>query len=69
MNNDKILVTGKSGTVGSNFDFGEGFRSFHYDLTNYNAVYRLMSDYLPTSIVHCAARVGGLGVHMKYKKE
>lgn len=65
----EILVTGKSGTVGSNFDFGTGFRSFHYNLTDYNHAYRLMSDFLPESIIHCAARVGGLGVHIKHKKE
>ena len=54
-----VLVTGKSGTVGSNLN-GKGFRSSQYDLREIGQTNTLMQDYSPDSIVHCAAVVGCL---------
>ena len=63
-----VLVTGKSGTVGSNLN-GKGFRSSQYDLREIGQTNTLMQDYSPDSIVHCAAVVGGLDEHLKFKKK
>ena len=63
-----ILVTGKSGTVGSNLD-GDGFRSSEYDLRIMEQSERLLEDRSPDAIVHCAAVVGGLDEHLRFKKK
>ena len=63
-----VLVTGKSGTVGSNLN-GKGFRSAQYDRREIGQTNTLMQDYSPDSIVHCAAVVGGLDEHLKFKKK
>ena len=64
-----ILITGKSGTVGSNLEFGVGFSKSKYDLRNIYHVKQLMADLHPDAIVHCAANVGGLDEHLKFKKK
>ena len=63
-----ILVTGKSGTVVSNLD-GDGFRSSEYDLRIMEQAERLLEDRSPEAIVHCAAVVGGLDEHLRFKKK
>jgi len=54
----KILVTGGNGLVGSaikaDIKIGK-----EYDLSKHN----------PTHVIHCAAKVGGIGGNMKYKGE
>lgn len=64
--NKKILVTGGRGLVGSaiNADVKIGRE---YDLKNMNDVDRMFSEHTPTHLIHCAAKVGGLGGNMNYK--
>ena len=64
-----ILITGKTGTVGSNLCFGEGFSSKSWDLRNPLLAENLIKHTNPKAIVHCAAAVGGLDEHLKYKKK
>jgi len=65
---NKILVTGGNGLVGSEFIGEQYFKpsSKDYDLTDRDQTYRLMLKGFD-SVVHCAAKVGGLGSNMKYK--
>jgi len=63
-----ILITGKSGTVGSNLE-GDGFRSSEYDLRVIKEAEELVAEKSPSSIVHCAAVVGGLDEHLRFKKK
>ena len=63
-----VLITGKTGTVGSNFNVGTGAPSSQYDLRNIEDASRLFQDYNPKSVVHCAASVGGLDEHLRYRK-
>jgi GDP-L-fucose synthase len=64
-----ILITGKTGTVASNLNFGTGISSKDCDLRNTDQVEKLFNSIKPESVVHCAAKVGGLKMHMtqKYK--
>ena len=64
-----ILITGKTGTVGSNLHFGSGFSSSNYDLRNSKDANNIISEYNLDAIIHCAASVGGLDEHLKYKKK
>lgn len=69
--NKKILVTGGSGLVGSQF-IGEKYikpRSSEFDLINPKQVDLMLKHKNIESIIHCAAKVGGLGGNMKYKGE
>ena len=62
-----ILITGKTGSVGSNLNFGTGFSSSSYDLRNPLHAEKLIKDVNPDAIVHCAAKVGGLKYHLEEK--
>lgn len=64
----KTLVTGGFGLVGStiNADVKIGRE---YDLRNQQDVQNMFETHKPTHVVHCAARVGGVGGNMKYKGE
>jgi GDP-L-fucose synthase len=68
---NKILVTGGSGLVGSEF-VGEQYlkptsKDVDFRITDeVNTLIRL-NDF--DSIIHCAAKVGGVGSNMKYKGE
>lgn len=69
--NKKILVTGGSGLVGSQF-IGEKYikpRSSEFDLIDPKQVDLMLKHKNIESIIHCAAKVGGLGGNMKYKGE
>jgi GDP-L-fucose synthase len=68
MTQSKILVTGGTGLVGSaiNADIKIGKK---FDLTNSNVCDLLFEEYKPTHVIHCAAKVGGLGGNMNYKGE
>lgn len=65
---NKILVTGGNGLVGSEFVGEQYFKpsSKDYDLTDRDQTYKLMLKGFD-SVIHCAAKVGGLGSNMKYK--
>jgi GDP-L-fucose synthase len=64
----RTLVTGGTGLVGSaiNADIKVGKS---YDLTNPIVCDSMFEKYNPTHIIHCAAKVGGLGGNMNYKGE
>jgi GDP-L-fucose synthase len=67
---NKILVTGGRGLVGSEFIGDQYFKpsSKEYDLTDKDQTYRLMLKNFD-GIIHCAAKVGGIGGNMNYKGE
>ncbi len=68
--NNKILITGGNGLVGSEF-IGEQYikpTSKEYNLINKNDVNRLMLKGFD-GVIHCAAKVGGVGSNMNYKGE
>jgi GDP-L-fucose synthase len=67
---NKILVTGGNGLVGSEFIGGQYFKpsSKEYDLREKDHTYRLMLKGFD-SVIHCAAKVGGVGGNMNYKGE
>ncbi len=69
MENYKTLVTGGSGMVGSAIDADIKLGSMDCDLRDPYAVDALFSQYQPENVIHCAARVGGVGSNMKYKGE
>jgi GDP-L-fucose synthase len=66
----KILVTGGNGLVGSQFRGGEYnyFNSSDCNLRNPEEVNE-MFDKKWDSVIHCAAKVGGLGGNMNHKGE
>jgi GDP-L-fucose synthase len=67
---NKILITGGNGLVGSEFKGEQYFRpsSKEYDLREKDQTYRLMLKGFD-SVIHCAAKVGGVGGNMNYKGE
>jgi GDP-L-fucose synthase len=67
---NKILVTGGNGLVGTEFIGSQYFKpsSKEYDLRDKDQTYRLMLKGFD-SIIHCAAKVGGVGGNMNYKGE
>ena len=67
---NKILVTGGNGLVGSEFIGGHYFKpsSKLYDLRKTEDTNRLMLKNFD-GIIHCAAKVGGLGGNMNHKGE
>jgi len=67
---NKILVTGGNGLVGSEFIGDQYYKpsSKQYDLIDKDQTYRLMLKGFD-SIIHCAAKVGGVGANMNYKGE
>jgi len=67
---NKILVTGGNGLVGSEFIGDQYFKpsSNQYDLIDRDQTHRLMLRGFD-GIIHCAAKVGGVGANMNYKGE
>jgi len=67
---NKILVTGGNGLVGSEFIGNKyyNFSSKDYNLVDKNQTYTLLLKGFD-SVIHCAAKVGGIGANMKYKGE
>lgn len=63
MNSKKLLVTGANGLVGSEIkaDIKIGRE---YNLVNSFESDRLLETHRPTHIIHCAAKVGGIGGNM-----
>ena len=66
----KILVTGGHGLVGSEFISEQYFKptSKDYDLRKREDTNRLMIKQFD-SVIHCAAKVGGVGGNINYKGE
>jgi len=67
---NKILVTGGNGLVGSEFIGKEYYKpsSKEYNLVDKNQTYGLLLKGFD-SVIHCAAKVGGVGANIKYKGE
>ena len=65
----KTLVTGGTGLVGSTINAEVKLSSKDVDLRDWNSTLDLFKTESPTKVVHCAARVGGLGGNMNYKGE
>tara|TARA_R110001599_G_scaffold1706_5_gene8450 strand:- start:6062 stop:6964 length:903 start_codon:yes stop_codon:yes gene_type:complete len=65
----KTLVTGGTGLVGSAINADYKLGSSEADLRNMIHVINLFDEYKPDSVIHCAAKVGGLGGNMNYKGE
>lgn len=65
---NKILITGGNGLVGSEFKGDQYFKpsSKQYDLTDKDQTYRLMLKGFD-GVIHCAAMVGGVGANMNHK--
>ena len=68
---DKILITGGNGLVGSQFKGGEYLKvgSKECNLIESTSTNNMITHYKPNSVIHCAAKVGGLMGNMKYKGE
>lgn len=66
---NKTLITGKSGTIGSNLNNIDsiGYSSLAFDLRNQDEAFELVRYTCPDNIIHLAAKVGGLGEHLKQK--
>ena len=48
---------------------GEAKINSSFDLRDKNVTDKLFSDLRPKNVIHCAAKVGGLGSNMNYKGE
>lgn len=68
MENKKILVTGGNGLVGSTISADVRIGR-EVDLRNTESVYHMYNAHQPTHVVHCAAKVGGVGGNMSYKAD
>jgi len=64
----KLLITGGNGLVGSSFNSGLKIGR-EFDLTSTKKTEELFKIYNPTHVIHCAAKVGGLGSNISYKGE
>ena len=64
-----VLVTGGSGMVGSAVKNGIKLSSKECDLRNWNDTIDYFERTKPKKVLHCAARVGGVGGNMKAKGE
>jgi GDP-L-fucose synthase len=62
----KLLITGGTGLVGSSFPIGNKLDSKKLDLSNYESSLNTIKGLKPDTIIHCAAKVGGLYNNMKY---
>ena len=67
----KILITGGSGLVGSQFVGDEYIKptSKDFNLIDSTQVNNMLLNKDINSLIHCAAKVGGLGSNMNYKGE
>jgi GDP-L-fucose synthase len=64
----KVLVTGGFGLVGSSINADIRIGS-NFDLRNGQLCNEVFKMYSPTHVIHCAAKVGGLGSNMNHKGE
>jgi len=68
-NNLDTLVTGGRGLVGSSLSGDMNRVGSEFDLRDKAVTDKLFSDLSPKNVIHCAARVGGLGGNMNHKGE
>ena len=69
MNNKcETLVTGGSGLVGTTINADTKINS-DFDLKKPNVTDKLFAELRPKNVIHCAAKVGGLGGNMNMKGE
>ena len=68
-NNLDMLVTGGRGLVGSSRSGDMNRVGSEFDLRDKTVTDKLFSDLSPKNVIHCAARVGGLGGNMNHKGE
>ena len=70
---NKVLVTGGSGMVGKELNKlcpeWIYISSKDYDLTNEIDVIKMYDNYKPDTVIHLAAKVGGIRENLKYKVE
>jgi len=66
--NMKKLITGGTGLIGSAFEEGEKVGS-KYNLVSLFDTGLMFRDYKPDVVIHCAAKVGGVGANMNYPAE
>jgi len=63
------LITGGTGLVGSAISKGIKLSSQDADLREWSEVESIFDFHKPSHVIHCAARVGGLGDNMNHKGE
>ena len=63
----KTLVTGGTVLVGSTIPSGIKLSTKDGDLRDWNQTLEMFEFYEPDNVIHCAAKVGGLGGNMNYK--
>ena len=66
---EKLLITGGTGLVGSSINGGVKLSSKTLDLRNWEKTNEYFSQHKPSHVIHCAAKVGGLGGNMNHKGE
>ena len=64
----KTLVTGGTGLIGSAIDSDYKISS-SFDLRDFSQAQEVFSQTKPEAVIHCAAKVGGLGANMAKKGE
>jgi len=64
-----VLVTGGSGLVGSAIKADIKLSTRDVDLRDWKSTLALFEYFKPKEVIHCAARVGGVGANMNYKGE
>mgnify|MGYP006401872917 FL=1 len=64
-----LLVTGGTGLVGSVINADIKLSTKDVDLRDFKSTLNLFKHFKPKKVIHCAARVGGLGGNMNYKGE
>ncbi len=66
---ESTLVTGGTGLVGSEINSKYKISSRDADLRDRTGVEKLFKQISPKGVIHCAAKVGGLGANIKQKSE
>ena len=64
---NKVLITGGTGLVGSSISQGIKLSSKDGDLRDLDKTLEIFDKHKPNKVIHCAGRVGGLGGNMNYK--
>jgi len=63
---NKVLVTGGGGLVGSQVKSDIKIYSKDYNLLDFDTTNKCFSEHKPDGIIHCAAKVGGLGSNLNH---